>query len=79
MGRPQDSVEHFQTALRLDPNFAAAWSNFAKALALLDRSKEAVAAAQQGVKVATATGQTAMAEKIDDWLQHYQKELQRSQ
>jgi tetratricopeptide (TPR) repeat protein len=74
MGRPQDSIEHFEIALRLDPNFAAAWSNYAKALAALQRSQEAIVAAQQGINVANAHGQTDMAAKIQDWLQDYGKE-----
>ncbi len=76
-GQPIKATEHYQTALRLQPNSVHAYAKLAKVLAALDRSQDAIATAQRGIEVARSSGQTAEADIIEEWLVHYQTELQR--
>jgi tetratricopeptide (TPR) repeat protein len=77
-GRPQQAIEHYQAALRLDPNFVQAYANLARALSLLDRAEDAIATAQRGIEVCHSKGRKEEAEKIEQWLTHYQVELRRT-
>jgi tetratricopeptide (TPR) repeat protein len=76
-GEPSKAIEHYQTALRLQPQFVPAYANLAKALAVAGRSQDAITTAQRGIEVARSSGQKVDAEKIEEWLIHYQIELKR--
>jgi tetratricopeptide (TPR) repeat protein len=77
-GQPGKAIEHYQTALRLQPEFVPAYINLAKTLAALGRSQDAIATARRGIEVARSSGQKVDAEKIEEWLMHYQTELKRN-
>jgi tetratricopeptide (TPR) repeat protein len=72
------AIEHYQTARRLQPQFVPAYASLAKALAVVGRSQDAITTAQRGVEVARSSGQKVDAEKIEEWLIHYQIELKRN-
>ncbi len=77
-GRGENAIGHYHTALRLKPDFLLAYANLAQLLASEDRPSEAIATAQQGIEAARATGQEQAAEQLEEWLGHYQRELQRN-
>ncbi len=77
-GQAGEAVLHFEQEIRLEPENAPAYSSLAQALALLDRSGEAIAAAKKAIEVARSSGQEAAAERIEEWLDHFQIELRRS-
>ena len=70
-GRPQEAVEQYQQALRLKPDYAEVSNNLAAAYVQLQRPADAIAAAERGVALARAHGQTALAEQLDNWLKSY--------
>ncbi len=76
-GRPGKAIDHFQAMLRLQPDNVQVFFNVAQTLAMLDRSEEALAAAQQGIEAARRSNQPAVAEQLEEWLKHYRIELQR--
>ncbi len=76
-GQTLKAVEQYQAFIGLEPKSVAAYAGVAKALALLNRSQEAIAAAQRGIEIARSNGQEPEAEKIEDWLSHYQIEVKR--
>jgi protein O-mannosyl-transferase len=78
MGRLHEAIEHYQAALRSEPNFVDIYADLAAALALVNKPSEAVATATKGIAIGRATGQTAAADRLDEWLKHYRTELQRT-
>jgi tetratricopeptide (TPR) repeat protein len=67
-GRPQEAIEHFQGAIQINPQYTKAYTNLALVYAQMHRSSEATAAAQKALNLARSQGQTALVEKIEDWL-----------
>ena len=55
-----EAVEEFTRALDLNPNFAAAHGYLALALALADRSKEAIAHGEQAIRMSPHDPQTGL-------------------
>ena len=76
-GQHLKAVEQYQASIGLEPKPVQAYANLAKALAALDRSQEAIAAAQRGIENARSSNQESEAEKIEEWLAHYQIEVKR--
>ena len=70
-GRPQEAVEQYQQALRLKPDYAEVSNNLAAAYVQLHRPVDAIAAAERGMALARAQGQTALAEQLGNWLKSY--------
>ena len=69
------AIEHFQTAVKLDPKFAKAYGNLALSLARANRTAEAIATSKRGIEVARSTGQQDDAKLAEEWLTHYRDEL----
>ena len=78
-GKDSESVDHFEKAERIQPGVASADFGFAKALAAIDRSKEAIAVAERAIEEARKNRQEAIGERIENWLTHYRIELERSE
>jgi len=74
-GRFQEAVESYQQVLRLKPDFTEVYLDLALAYANLHRSSEAITAAQKALELARSQGQTALAKKIEDWLNSYRAGL----
>ncbi len=70
-GRVQEAIDQFQQALQLEPNRLPTYGSLARAYAQLQRPSEAIATAQKALNLARSTGQTAMAEQIENWLKSY--------
>jgi tetratricopeptide (TPR) repeat protein len=77
-GRFPEAIEHYRAAMRLQPAMLRVYASLAQALGRAGQAEEAVAIAQQGVSANRSRGQIAAAEQLEDWLSHYQKELERS-
>src|SRR6185295_14030158 len=71
-GETPKAIDHFQTAIQLKPDSFEAHFKLAKALALADRSEEAISNSQKAIALAHSNGSHDVAEKIEEWLTHYQ-------
>jgi tetratricopeptide (TPR) repeat protein len=74
-GKLDEAIQHFQGALQLNPNYAEAFNNLGIALAGQGRLNEAIQQFRQGLTLATAQGNTALAESIRTRLSSYQLAL----
>jgi hypothetical protein len=54
------------------------YANLAQTLAELNRSQEAIAAAEKAIQIARSTGQEAAVGEFDEWLEHCRIELRRA-
>jgi tetratricopeptide (TPR) repeat protein len=77
-GLLQQAIDHYQAALQYDPVFIDIYLDLAAALAEVKQSNEAIATAQKGIAAARPSGQEAAAQQLEEWLKHYQTELQRN-
>jgi tetratricopeptide (TPR) repeat protein len=77
-GQAQESISHFEQAIRLRTDFVEAYSSLAQSLASANRANEAIAVARKGIEVGRSTNHSAAADQLDEWLKHYQIELQRA-
>jgi tetratricopeptide (TPR) repeat protein len=73
------AIELYQQVLQHKPDFAEAQNNLGIALATQGKSAEAIQHFQQALKLATAQGNTALAEAIRTRLKSYQSILPKSQ
>ena len=78
VNQPARAIEHLQKAIQQKPDYAEAYANLCQLLAAESRSNEAVAMAERGIEAARSHDQRAIAEQLEDWIRHYQTELQRS-
>jgi len=78
-GRLDEAIQHFERALQLKPDNVAAQYNLGIALATLGKLDEAAPHFQQALALATAHGNTALAETIRARLKSYQAALPQSQ
>ena len=76
-GHAQPAIEHYQAAIRLQPDFTGHLLNLVPLLAQTDKSKEAIAAAEKAIALARASGQPAVVDEVEERLKHYQTELRR--
>ncbi len=74
-GRPQEAIEHYGQALKLKPDLIEVYYNLALTYASIHQSAEAIAAAQKALDLARSKGQTALAKRIEDWLNSYRASL----
>jgi tetratricopeptide (TPR) repeat protein len=51
------AIEQYEIAVKLDPSFMLGYANLAQTLAMVDRSKEALAISEKAMEAARATGQ----------------------
>lgn len=77
-GQTQESISHFEQAIRIHSDFVEAYSSLAQALASANRGSDAIKIARKGIEVARSANQSAAANQLDDWLQHFQTELRRT-
>jgi len=73
------AIEHYRAALQEKPDFVEAYFGLAQSLAALGQRNEAISTSQQGIDVAHSAGQTAEADKIEEWLAQYHRDLVRNQ
>ena len=78
-GKLAEAIQHFERALQLKPDNLAAQYNLGIALAAQGKLEEATPHFQQALALATAQGNTALAESICARLQSYQATLPQSQ
>jgi Tfp pilus assembly protein PilF len=76
LGEDQHSLaaEHLQQAVKLDPNYSAAWKLLGKTLAIRECTAEAIDAYQKGIEVAEANGDRQAAREMAVFLRRLQKE-----
>ncbi len=68
LGRPAEAVPHLEQAARLLPRHIPVRMNLAMALAAAGREQDAVAAAREALALARATGDAALAQRIEAWI-----------
>jgi predicted Zn-dependent protease len=69
------AVAHLAEAVRLDPAYSAAWKLYGKALAVLGRHAEAVAAFDQGITTAESKGDVQAAKEMRVFRKRSEKAL----
>jgi Flp pilus assembly protein TadD len=67
-GRPQEAIEHYEAALAIAPDFLDAQFNLGKAYKETGQSRLAIEHFEKALELARSQGQTALAERIEDWL-----------
>lgn len=72
IGKPDLAIEHYEAALRLKPDDLQSYASLAQTLALLNRSKEAIATAQKGIEIARTAGKQDELKQFENWLKDYQ-------
>jgi tetratricopeptide (TPR) repeat protein len=70
-GRYQEAIETYQRALSLKSDFTDVYINLSIAYAKLHQSYDAINAAQKAVELARSQGQSALAKKLEVWLNSY--------
>lgn len=69
------AAQHLEVAVRLDPNYSAAWKALGKALAEVGRAPEALDAYNQGIVVAEKRGDKQAAKEMTVFAKRIQKQL----
>jgi tetratricopeptide (TPR) repeat protein len=77
-GQLQKAIEHYQSALQYEPEFVDIYADLAAAFASVNQSQQATATALKGIEIAHSSHQDAAAGQLEEWLRHYQTELQRA-
>jgi tetratricopeptide (TPR) repeat protein len=77
-GQFQEAIEHYQAALECTPEFIDVYADLAVVFGTVNQPDQATATARKGIDVARSTHQDSAAEKLEDWLKHYQTELRRA-
>lgn len=77
-GQQSEAIEHYQAALQHKPELIDIYVDLAAAFASVNQSQHAIATAQKGIETAHAVRQEATVGQLEDWLRHYQAELQRA-
>lgn len=72
-GKHDLALEHLRQAVRLDPNYSAAWKSLGKAFAEAGRASEAMEAYASGIQVAEKKGDIQAAKEMRVFLKRLQK------
>jgi Flp pilus assembly protein TadD len=72
-GQPENAAEEYREAIRLKPDYSAAHRGLGRALERAGRLAEARAAYEQGLEVATRTGDLQTAKEIEVFLRRLEK------
>jgi len=72
-GQPENAAEVYREAIRLKPDYSAAHRGLGRALERAGRIAEARAAYQQGLEVATRTGDLQTGKEIEVFLRRLEK------
>jgi Tfp pilus assembly protein PilF len=67
------AAEHLQMAVKLDPEYSAAWKVYGKALQSLDELEAACKAYETGIAIATRKGDVQAAKEMTVFLKRVQK------
>ena len=67
-----EASEHFAQAVRMDPNYSAAWKVLGRALQHQGKTDEAIHAYQQGITVAEAKGDVQAVKEMTVFLKRLQ-------
>ena len=78
-GKLTEAIQHYERALQIKPDDATACNNLAVALIAQGNLDGAVQHFQQALNLATARGNTALAETIRTWLKSYPSALPQPQ
>ena len=70
-GRPEEAIEHFQHVLLLKPDFTEVYFNLALLYELMHKSSDAIEAGRKALELAQSKNQTALAKRIENWLNNY--------
>lgn len=63
-GDPSRAIDHLRMAVKLDPNYSAAWKSLGKALAEYGQTNEAIAVYEEGIHVAEGKGDLQAAKEM---------------
>jgi tetratricopeptide (TPR) repeat protein len=69
------AIEAYGQALRLKPDLIEAYFNLALVYAEIHKSSEAIDTGRKALELARSKNQTALAKKIEDWLNNYRASL----
>ena len=72
-GQPENAADEYREAIRLKPDYSAAHRGLGRALERAGRIAEARAAYQQGLEVATRTGDLQTGKEIEVFLRRLEK------
>ncbi len=73
LGRLDAAVEHLRRCLAHDPKYSAAWKLLGQALTESGRTDEAVAAYEDGIRVAEAKGDVQAAKEMGVFVKRLRK------
>lgn len=73
LDRLPEAAEHYQEAVRLRPTYFDAWNNLIQAYEQMHRTDEAIAAARKLLELARLHGQTALADRVQAYLNAHRK------
>ena len=73
------AVEHFKSAVELDPGYSAAWKVYGRSLQALERWAEAAAVYEKGIDVAQGKGDRQAAKEMGVFLRRCRKALGESE
>jgi DNA-binding SARP family transcriptional activator len=68
------AVRHAEAAVRLDPEYSAAWKAFGRALTAAGRATDALAAYERGAKVAEQRGDVQAAKEMRVFAKRLQRD-----
>ena len=72
-GQATDAITHLQKAVEFDPEYSAAWKLLGKALVENGQNDDAIAAYEQGIKVAELKGDIQAAKEMKVFLKRLKK------
>jgi Tfp pilus assembly protein PilF len=72
-GNAHEAINHLEQALKLDPNYTAAWKAYGRALHMERRDAEARKAYQRGIEVAHAAGDRQAVREMEVFLRRLDK------
>ena len=72
-GKPENAADEYREAIRLKPDYSAAHRGLGRALERAGRTAEARVAYQQGLEVATRTGDLQTGKEIEVFLRRLEK------
>jgi Tfp pilus assembly protein PilF len=74
-GAAARAAEHLQMAVKLDPDYSAAWKVYGKVLQSLDKQEAACRAFETGISIATQKGDVQAAKEMTIFLKRVQKAI----
>ncbi|PLY13475.1 MAG: hypothetical protein C0631_13755 [Sedimenticola sp.] len=69
----EQAAEHLAAAVAHDPNHSASWKFYGRALAELEKNREAISAFSKGIEVAEARGDVQAAKEMKVFLKRLSK------